>query len=126
MNRLLTPAWRREAFNLILITSPLWAYLVFEVTMGQYFSKLETTFFSRGLLLFDQSWMAWNDAFWRILSDNLQARTYFIVEFGTIALSLLAFIWMGRREPILSAYSPDHWLFADFWFSPGDASLCNN
>lgn len=103
--RLFTPLWWKEALNLLLVAAPLWAYLVFAVTLGRYFHIVEKALFGRGFLLLDQSWAAWKEAFLRLLSANLQARTYFMVEFGAIALALLACVWMFKQEPILSVYS---------------------
>ncbi len=103
--RLVTRSWWREAINLVLVASPAWAYLAFNAIMGKNFHFVETNYFNRGLLLFNQSWTGWKAAFLRMLSDNLPARTYFMVEFGAIALGLLACIWMFKREPILSIYS---------------------
>jgi hypothetical protein len=103
--RLFTRTWWKEAVNLLLIAAPLWAYIAFSLTMGKEFHTIEATLFGRGLLLLPQSWAAWKDAFLRMVSDNLQARTYFMIEFGAIALGLLACIWMLKREPILSIYS---------------------
>jgi hypothetical protein len=97
--------WWKEILKLCLIASPVWAYLAFNAVLGKSFHIIETNYFSRGLLLVHQSWLAWSDAFTRMISTNLQARTYFMVEFGAIAFGVLASIWMFKREPILSVYS---------------------
>jgi hypothetical protein len=102
---LLSRDWLKEVGKLFLAMSPVWAYLIFNGVMGTSFDVVEKNFFGRGLLLFHQSWIAWTEAFSRMLSANLQARTYFMVEFGAIALGVLACIWMVKREPILSVYS---------------------
>ncbi len=103
--RLFSPVWWKEIARLLLITSPVWAYLIFSAVMGKSFHVVETNFFGRGLLLFNQSWLAWKEAFGRMLNTNLQARMYFMIEFGAIAIGCLACIYMFRREPILSVYS---------------------
>lgn len=105
LQRLLTRAWWKEAANLLLVGAPVWAFLAFELTLGKNFHRIETVYFDRGLLLLDRSWLEWQAAFLRMLSDNLQARTYFMVEFGAVLLGVLACLWMCRREPILSLYS---------------------
>ncbi len=105
LKRLFSRRWWREALNLLPLSFPLWAYLGFEFSLGQNFHTIETTFFSRGLLALEPSWLAWKEAFLRMLHGNMQARTYYLVEFGAMALALLACIWMARREPVLSAYS---------------------
>ncbi len=103
--RLFTRDWWKEAINLLLVAAPAWAYLAFNHTLGRYFNWIEANYFNRGLLFLDQSWIAWKDAFLRMISNNLQARTYYMIEFGAIVLGLLACIWMAKREPILSVYS---------------------
>jgi hypothetical protein len=103
--QLVTRSWWREALNIFMITCPLWAYLAFNAFMGKNFHFVETNYFNRGLLLLGPSLIEWKAAFLRMLSDNLQARTYFMVEFGAIILAILACIWMFRKEPILSVYS---------------------
>jgi hypothetical protein len=105
LKRLFTHAWWKEAVNLVLVGFPAWAYLLFEFTVGRNFHLIETIYFNRGLLLLRPSWLAWKDAFLRMLSNNLQARTYFMVEFGAIILGFLACILMVKREPVLSLYS---------------------
>jgi hypothetical protein len=105
LQRLFTRTWWKEAVNLFLVGAPVWAFLAFELTLGRNFHLIETIYFDRGLLLLDRSWIEWKAAFLRMISDNLQARTYLMVEFGAIFLGLLACIWMFRREPILSVYS---------------------
>jgi Gpi18-like mannosyltransferase len=103
--RLFSTGWWKEAGRIILIASPVWAYLAFNALLGRPFHIVETSFFGRGLLLIDRSWLAWKDAFARMLSSNLQGRTYFMVEFAAIAFGLLACIWMFKRESALSVYS---------------------
>lgn len=105
LQRLFTHTWWKEAINLFLVGAPVWAFLAFELTLGRNFHLIETIYFDRGLLLLDRSWIEWKAAFLRMISDNLQARTYFMVEFGAVILGILACIWMFKREPILSVYS---------------------
>lgn len=105
LQRLFTPTWWKEVMNLFLVGAPVWAFLAFELTLGRNFHIIESIYFDRGLLLLDRSWFEWKSAFLRMMSDNLQARTYFMVEFGAILLGVLACIWMFKREPILSVYS---------------------
>ncbi len=105
LKRLFTRTWWKEAIALVLVALPGWAYLAFEATFGKNFHTIETIYFDRGLLLLGPSWSQWKDAFLRMLSDNMQARTYFMVEFGAVLLVLVACILLFRREPILSIYS---------------------
>jgi Gpi18-like mannosyltransferase len=97
--------WWKELLKLIVIASPVWAYLIFNAVMGRSFHIIETNFYSRGLLLIHQSWGAWKDAYLRMMSSNLQARAYFLVEFGAIIFGLVASFVMLKREPILAVYS---------------------
>jgi Gpi18-like mannosyltransferase len=105
LKRLFARTWWKEAITLVVVATPAWAYLAFEATFGKNFHFIEKNYFDRGLLYLEASWVQWKDAFQRMISDNLQARTYFMVEFGAVLLLLLACILMFRREPILSIYS---------------------
>jgi hypothetical protein len=97
--------WWRELLKLFLAASPVWAYLAFNYFFGAQFHSIETNYFGRGLFLFQQSWAAWKDAYFRMVSGNSQALAYFSVEFGSILLAVIASLWMMKREPILSIYS---------------------
>lgn len=105
-------AWK-EIVNLVLALSPLGAYLLWNVTLGDEFHIVEDRFFSRGLLLIDQSRDAWRTA-WDAMraGDNLQLRAYYLVEFGAIGFALLACVLLIRRFPALALYGLGTILFS--------------
>ncbi len=101
--------WRDHAWievgKLLLVISPVFAYLIWNALLGESFHVVESRWFSRGLLPVDQSWHEWKrmwDAMW---GDNLQMRAYYLVEFGAIGFGLAACVLMLRRRPALSLYS---------------------
>jgi Gpi18-like mannosyltransferase len=105
LNRL----WRDHAWievgKLLLIASPVFAYLIWNAALGESFHVIESRWFSRGLLRIGQSWHDWKrmwDAMWE---SNLQMRAYYLVEFGAIGFGLAACVLMLRRRPALSLYS---------------------
>jgi hypothetical protein len=104
LKRLASRSWWKEALTLLLIASPLWAYLIFNFTLGRDFRILESHFFGRGPLLIKQSWVAWKDVWHSLRSTNLQARAYYLVEFSAIAFATFACLWYLRREPALALY----------------------
>jgi hypothetical protein len=104
LKKLFGRAWWKEVLALALVASPLWAYLVFNATLGTNFRLIESHFFSHGLLLLKPSWEAWKTAWQSMLSNNLQARAYYLVEFAGIFLGILTSLWMIKREPALALY----------------------
>jgi Gpi18-like mannosyltransferase len=108
--------WRDRAWieigKLLLIASPVFAYLIWNATLGHSFHIIETRWYSRGLLLIDQSWHGWKQAWefmWnsqgRTYSQVLQGRAYYLVEFGAIGFGLISCVLMLRLNPALSLYS---------------------
>ena len=97
------PIWQL-GLNLVCTFGPVFAYLIWNATLGGAFHKVEDLYFSRGLLLWGQSMNAWGDAFSRFISSNLQAHTYFAVEFISIILAVLACIVTAKRYPLIAAY----------------------
>jgi hypothetical protein len=97
----------RALLNLALACSPLIAYLIWNALLGEEFHIVESRFFSRGLLLINQSREGWRDAWDRLRSDNLQARAYFMVEFLGIAFGYAACLLMllRRNYRIIAVYS---------------------
>lgn len=97
-------SWR-ELGKLVLVITPILAYLAWNAVLGKPFHLVEDRFFSRGLLLIQPSLAAWGDAWKSMFSGNSQATAYHLVEFGSIAFALLACAIMAKREPILVLYS---------------------
>ncbi|MBN1202830.1 MAG: hypothetical protein JXJ20_13345 [Anaerolineae bacterium] len=94
-----------EIGTFVLIASPALAYLLWDITLGDEFHIVESRFYSRGLLLIDQSRDAWQTAWDAMWDDNLQLRAYYLVEFGAIAFALIACTLTARRYPALVLYS---------------------
>ncbi|MBN2387708.1 MAG: hypothetical protein JXB85_11875 [Anaerolineales bacterium] len=94
----------KESLVLLLIGSPLWAYLIFNATLGHNFHIVETMFFSRGLLLIRQSWEAWTVAWDGLLHGPGPMQAYYLVEFAGIFFGIFACIWIMRKDPILGIY----------------------
>jgi len=97
-------SWK-ELGKVLLIASPVYAYLIFNAVLGKNFHLVETLFFSRKLLAFGPSWVAWKAAYeWMMNPDNKQAFTYYMVEFGALFFAVVACIWMFWRDPALALY----------------------
>ncbi len=101
--------WKDRAWieigTLLLVISPIYAYLIWNATLGESFHIVEARFFNRGLLLISQSMDGWQSAWDSMWGHNLEARAYYLVEFGAIAFGLLACVLMLRRNLGLAAYS---------------------
>jgi hypothetical protein len=104
MKNLSGPSGWREAGKLVLLASPLWAYLIFNFSLGANFHIIESRFYSRGLLLIQQSSAAWQASWESIVNGNVQAQAYYLVEFGAIFLGVATCLWLLRREPALALY----------------------
>jgi hypothetical protein len=101
--------WRDHAWSevgkLLLVASPVFAYLIWNAALGDSFHLIETRWFSRGLLLIDQSKDDWKRAWESMWDSNLQARAYYLVEFGAIGFGFASCALMLRRSPALALYS---------------------
>ncbi len=96
-------SWRSLLEGLFVL-SPLFAYLAWNAIFGAPFHLVESRFFSRGLLLLDQSRHAWQDA-WQYMFDNPQATAYYSIEFLAIIFGILACVLTWRDDWLLSLYS---------------------
>jgi hypothetical protein len=97
------PMWRM-ALNLVCAFGPVFAWLVWNATLGDAFRMVEDIYFSRGVLLIDQSMRAWSDAYEAFTSSNLQARAYYGVEFAAIIIAVAACILTAKRYPLISLF----------------------
>ncbi len=95
----------REVVTVLLVGSPVAAYLLWSAILGQPFHFIEQHFFSRGLLLVSQSLDAWRAAWEWMLSGHRAALAYYLVEFAAIAFGLVAGVALVRRYPALALYS---------------------
>ncbi|MEE8567299.1 MAG: hypothetical protein V3S81_01715, partial [Anaerolineales bacterium] len=94
-----------EVGKLLLIASPVLAYLLWQVILGQPFHIVEDRFFSRGLLALDQSGKAWGNALIAFLRNNPQGRAYYLVEFAAVLFGFAVCGHMLKKAPILAVYS---------------------
>ncbi|MGC1376313.1 MAG: mannosyltransferase family protein [Anaerolineales bacterium] len=97
------PLWQ-TALNLVCAFGPAFAWLVWNATLGDAFRTVESIYFSRGVLLIDQSMRAWSDAYTAFTGSNLQARVYYGIEFAAILLAVTACILTAKRYPLLSLF----------------------
>jgi hypothetical protein len=94
-----------EVGKLLLVASPLLAYLLWQVLLGQPFHIVEELFFSRGLLAIGQSLDAWGATLTAFLGENTQGRAYYLVEFAAILFGFTACGLMLKKNPLLVIYS---------------------
>ena len=97
------PSWH-ILVNLLCAFGPVIAYLIWNATLGGAFHKVEDIYFSRGFLLWGQSMDAWGAAYKSFISSNLQARTYYTVEFVSIIIAILACALTIKRYPLIAVY----------------------
>ena len=97
-------SWK-EAGKILLVGVPVFSYLLFNALMGADFKFVEDHFFGKGLLLVRESMTAWGAAFQRMISNNLMARAYYLVEFTAILFAFAACVLMWKRDKGLTLYS---------------------
>ena len=90
--------------NLVWTFLPVLAYFIWNASLGPAFHVVEDHYFGRGFMAFGPSMWAWGEAFKAFTSNNLQARTYYAVEFGAIILALVACALTFKRYPWISAF----------------------
>jgi hypothetical protein len=95
---------RTTLLNLGFAFLPVLAYFIWNASLGAPFHVVEDLYFSRGFMLIEQSWRAWGDAFKSFTSNNLQARTYYTVEFVSIIIALLACALTFKRYTWLATF----------------------
>ena len=106
------------------------AVLTLGAFAGFWFSKLginfrfmESNYFGRGFLLFEQTWTTWSSQ----LSDafnkhNTQAIVYNVIELIVIALSLALALALIRKYPGVALFSLAVWVISFFSGSPQSVS----
>ncbi len=96
----------REVGMVLLLFSPVLAYVIWNAALGWEFHLVESNFFSRGLLLFDQSYQAWRTAWEAMLASRYSAeRAYYLIEFAAIAFGVITCLLMWKRDKALMVYS---------------------
>lgn len=94
----------RSLLNLAFCLLPVLAYFIWKATLGESFAIVEERYFSRGILLIEQSIYVWKEAFASFSSSNLQARAYYGVEFAATLFALAACLLTLRRYPLVSLF----------------------
>ena len=98
------PSWR-EAASLAVLFSPVLAYVIWNALLGRQFHIIESNFFSRGLLLIDQSFEAWRTAWEALIAGRYSAeRAYYLIEFAAIAFGVITSLWLWKRDKALMLY----------------------
>ena len=94
-----------RAATLLALFSPVLAYVIWNALLGQPFHSIESNFFSRGLLLFDQSLEAWNTAWVAMNNGQYSAESaYYLIEFAAIAFGVITCWLMWKRDKALAVY----------------------
>lgn len=90
----------------ILALSPLAAYILWHLALGERFALIEENFFGRGLFAFKRFSDGMTFAFDSIIKgENLQMRAYFMLEFGGVLLAAIASLFTLRRYPGIALFS---------------------
>ncbi|SRR5581483_2880650 len=91
---------RHVIWHGLLTLAPLAAFLIWQQLLGTQFNAVEASFFSRGLLQIGKSITAWQEALRSLQGQNgSQAAVYYLIEFGTVFLALVACLATLRRYP---------------------------
>lgn len=97
---------RGKLGSLLAVLLPLAAYLVWHASaLGRGWDELQAILFGRGLLVWQRSIGDWQRAAFYALHMSKVGLVYFGIEVLTIAVSVLAALWLLRRDPMLAAYS---------------------
>ena len=95
----------REVGTLLVLFSPVFAYVIWNAVLGQQFHLIESNFFTRGLLLIDQSREAWRTAWEAMIDGRYSAeRAYYLIEFAAIAFGVITCLLMWKRDKALMLY----------------------
>jgi hypothetical protein len=99
------PNWKKGV-RIILAISPIVAYFVWNALFGYQFHIIESNFFGRHLLAFQQTWHDIQFNVLPSLSDgNLQSRAYYLLEWFGMLFGLGASFAMLKRYPGIAVYS---------------------
>jgi hypothetical protein len=94
-----------EVGTLLILFSPVLAYAIWSALLGQQFHLIESNFFSRGLLLINQSYEAWRTAWEGMIDGRYSAeRAYYLIEFAAIVFGVITCLWMWKRDKALMLY----------------------
>jgi hypothetical protein len=79
--------------------------VIWNALLGRQFHLIESNFFSRGLLLINQSFEAWRAAWEAMIDGRYSAeRAYYLIEFAAIAFGVITCLWMWKRDKALMLY----------------------
>ncbi|MBX3065698.1 MAG: hypothetical protein KF726_22160 [Anaerolineae bacterium] len=94
-----------ELWIVVLLFVPLLSWLLWNIVIGTPFQFVSTTYYSRGILLLDESRKAWENAWTALTTGHPNSQAYYLVEFASIAFGVFCSLWMLRRYPALALYS---------------------
>jgi hypothetical protein len=103
--RLTTKFSWAEVGKVVLICSPLLAYLLWQAIFGGPFHIIESRFYSREVLALGASWTAWSEVLGSLFGKNTQMTAYYLVEFAAIIFSLITCALMWKYDRLLAIYS---------------------
>ncbi|MCL6434733.1 MAG: hypothetical protein K6T90_11075 [Leptolyngbyaceae cyanobacterium HOT.MB2.61] len=96
--------WKQVGQGLLVVV-PLLTYLVWKQSFwGRAFDIVERQYFKCEPFALSRAWIAWRDRFLALFGSNSQTVVYFMIEFGAIALGLIACVLTLRRYPGIAAY----------------------
>jgi hypothetical protein len=91
----------------ILALFPLAGYLLWRYSaLGNGWAELQEFYFGRGLMSISRSIEDWRRAFdYARYMGGGAGRTYFAIEVGSILITLIASLWLIRRDPAVALFS---------------------
>jgi len=85
---------------------PLGAYYVWRSSpLGEGWAELQSFYFGRGLMTFENSINSWKDAFYYARYMSEEGSIYFSIEVFAIIVALIGSIRLIRLDPIIASFS---------------------
>jgi hypothetical protein len=85
---------------------PLAGYLIWRYSaLGMGWAELQEFYFGRGLMSVERSMNGFKNAFKYARNTGNAALIYFVIEIGSILTTLIASIWLIRRDPAAALFS---------------------
>ncbi|MEW6403569.1 MAG: hypothetical protein AB1649_17375 [Chloroflexota bacterium] len=113
MDRPWQDGWKSALMRGLAALAPILSHSIWTLTpLADKFQFVEDRFFGRGLLVLSRSLDSWQQALLAISSGNTQAKFYYTLEFGAIALAILACLLLLRERPEISLFGLAMVLFA--------------
>lgn len=101
--------WRLERRLLLpaaVLLLPVAAYLLWQASVGVAFDAVQTTWFGRGFMNFEDLSWGMERAVEAVRTGDINARRiYFLIEFASVILAALACLVTARRYPVIALFS---------------------